>query len=95
MSNFDFLRAGWPEIAEEARRAEHYTNGDPRSSLFYARRSIELMVNWLYRADATLRKPYKNDLAALLYEPSFKRLVGPGIHTKLDLIRKQGNSAVH
>jgi len=95
MSNFDFLRAGWPQIAEEARRAEHYANGDPRSAVFYARRSIELMVNWLYRADATLRMPYKDDLAGLLYEPSFKRLVGPAIHTKLDLIRKKGNFAVH
>ncbi|MBX3098005.1 MAG: DEAD/DEAH box helicase family protein [Salinibacterium sp.] len=95
MSNFDFLRAGWPQIAEEARRAEHYVNGDPRSSLFYARRAVELMVNWLYDADASLHRPYKDDLAALTYEPSFKRLVGPGIQTKLTLIRKQGNDAVH
>ena len=95
MSNFDFLRAGWPEIAEEALRAEHYTNGDPRSSVFYARRAAELMVEWLYQADATLRRPYKDDLAALLYEATFKQLVGTGIHTKLDLIRRQGNNAVH
>ncbi|WP_309619201.1 DEAD/DEAH box helicase family protein [Salinibacterium sp.] len=95
MSNFDFLRAEWPQIAEEARRAEHYTNGDQRSSLFYARRSIELMVNWLYDADATLRRPYKDDLAALTFEPTFKQLVGPAIITKLDLIRKLGNNAVH
>ena len=95
MSNFDFLRAGWPQIAEEARRAEHYVNGDPRSSLFYARRAVELMVNWLYDADATLRRPYKDDLAALTYEPSFQRLVGLSIQTKLTLIRKQGNNAVH
>jgi len=33
-SNFDFVRAGWPEIAVEARKAEGYANGDPRSSLF-------------------------------------------------------------
>jgi len=95
VSNFDFLRAEWPQIAEEAMRAEHYTNGDPRSSVFYSRRAIELVVHWLYRADATLRMPYKDDLAALLYEPTLKQLVGPAIHTKLDLIRKQGNNAVH
>lgn len=95
MSNFDFLRAGWPQIADEARRAEHYTNGDQRSSLFYSRRAIELMVNWLYQADDTLRRPYKDDLAALTYEPTFKQLVGPAIITKLDLIRKLGNNAVH
>ncbi|MEX1077678.1 MAG: DEAD/DEAH box helicase family protein [Homoserinimonas sp.] len=94
-SNFDFVRAGWPGIAEEARRAEFYTHGDPRSSAFYARRTAELIVHWLYRADATLARPYKDDLVSLLYEPTFKQLVGPGILTKLDLIRKRGNHAVH
>ena len=94
-SNFDFVRAGWPEIAVEARKAEGYANGDPRSSLFYARRAVELVVNWLYDADSSLRRPYKDDLAALTYEPTFKNLVGPGILTKMDVIRKQGNNAVH
>ena len=95
MSNFDFVRLTWPEIAEEARRAEHYTFGDPRSSVFYARRTLELAVHWLYRADASLTMPYRNDLSSLLFEPTFKRLVGLGLHTKMDLIRKQGNFAVH
>lgn len=94
-SNFDFLRAAWPEIADEARRAEHYGLGDPRSSLFHARLALEFTVHWIYRADATLRTPYKDDLVALLYEPSFKQLVGSGILTKMNLIRKQGNNAVH
>lgn len=42
-----------------------------------------------------LYQPYKSDLSALLFEPSFKALVGPTLHTKLDLIRKLGNLAVH
>jgi type I restriction enzyme R subunit len=63
--------------------------------VFYARRALELTVNWLYKADASLQQPYKADLVSLLYEPSFKQLVGPGILTKMDLIRKQGNFAVH
>jgi type I restriction enzyme R subunit len=95
MSNFDFVRGQWPAIAEEARRAEHYVFGDPRSSVFYARRTLELAVHWLYRADATLTPPYRDDLSSMLFEPTFKRLVGPAIHTKMDLIRKQGNFAVH
>jgi type I restriction enzyme R subunit len=95
LSNFDFLRGSWPSIAEEARRCEHYTFGDPRSAVFYARRTLELAVTWMYRADASLRPPYKDDLSSLLYEPSFKQLVGSGIHTKMDIIRKQGNFAVH
>lgn len=94
-SNFDFVRAGWPEIAVEARKAEGYANGDPRSSVFYARRAVELTVQWLYSADASLRRPYKDDLAALMYEATFKNLVGPAVLTKMDVIRKQGNNAVH
>lgn len=94
-SNFDFVRARWPGIAEEARRAEHYTHGDPRSSLFYARRTLELAIHWLYQADATLRMPYNDDLSGLLHEPTFKQLVGSGLLTKMNIIRKQGNAAVH
>ena len=95
MANFTFAQANWPDIAEEAQRAEHYTYGDPRSSIFYARRTIETLVNWLYRADATLEVPYKDDLVSRLFEPTFKQLVGPSILAKMDLIRKQGNLAVH
>ena len=95
MTNFDFVQGEWPEIAAEARRAEFYVNGDPRSSLFYARRTVELSVLWLYRADASLREPYKDDLSSRLHEPTFKRLVSPAVLTKMDLIRKRGNDAVH
>lgn len=95
MGNFDFIRPDWPEIAAEAARAEFYIHGDPRSSLFYARRTVELTVYWLYRADASLHRPYKDDLSSLLHEPTFKRLVGPTVFTKMNLIRKRGNDAVH
>ncbi|MBB5632199.1 type I restriction enzyme R subunit [Cryobacterium mesophilum] len=93
--NFDFVANGWPAIAAEARRAEHYTYSDPRSAVFYARRTLELAVHWLYDADATLRMPYKDDLASRLHERTFKHLVGQGILTKMNIIRVQGNAAVH
>jgi len=95
VGNFDFVRAAWPDLAEEARLAERSTYADPRVALIYARRTLELTVNWLYKADSTLRLPYKDDLASMLFEPSFKRLVGSAIATKMDLIRRQGNFAVH
>jgi len=95
VSNFDFARATWPDIAEEARRAEHYAVGDPRSSLFYARRALELTVHWMYQADGTLRRPYNDDLSSMLHEPTFKQLVGQGILTKMNLLRTRGNIAVH
>ena len=55
MSNFDFLRAEWPELFAEAVLAERNAFADPRISCFYARRTLELAVAWLYAADATLR----------------------------------------
>ena len=61
MSNFDFLRAEWPELFGEAERDAF---ADPRISCFYARRTLELAVAWLYDADVTLRAPYKDDLSA-------------------------------
>ncbi|UOE44152.1 DEAD/DEAH box helicase family protein [Agromyces larvae] len=95
MTNFAFIRHEWPEIAAEASRAEFYVNGDPRSSLFYARRAVELTALWLYRADASLKPPYKDELAALIHEPTFKRLVGQAVFAKMNLIRMRGNDAVH
>ena len=94
-SNFDFVRTGWPAVAEEARRAEFHTYGDARSALFYARRAVELTVTWMYKADTSLTRPYQDDLSSMLHEPTFKQLVGPGLLAKLNLIRKQGNIAVH
>lgn len=95
MSNFDFLRAEWPDLHKEAIRAEHFAVGDPRVSCFYARRTLELAVNWLYQADDTLRTPYQSDLAARIAEPTMVNLTGPAIRAKMDLIRRQGNTAVH
>lgn len=98
-TNFAFLHTGWPELLAEAQRAEVACHADPRTACFYARRTLELAVAWLYRAEGgaggALRLPYKADLSAHLFEPSFKLLVGPALHAKMDVIRRQGNSAAH
>jgi len=98
-SNFAFLQTGWPELLAEAQRAEAACHTDPRTACFYARRTLELAVAWLYRAEAgqggALRMPYQADLSAFLFEPSFKQLVGAALHAKMDVIRRQGNSAAH
>ncbi|HEX9719424.1 MAG TPA: DEAD/DEAH box helicase family protein [Ramlibacter sp.] len=94
-SNFAFLQTEWPALHAEALRAESSLATDPRAACFYARRTLELAVAWLFRADPALKMPYKADLSAFLFEPSFKVLVGPALHAKMDVIRKQGNSAVH
>ncbi|MGW6868147.1 DEAD/DEAH box helicase family protein [Streptomyces sp. NPDC054901] len=94
-SNFHFLCKEWPAFYDEARRAERLAHADPRTSCFYARRVLELAVHWMYEKDSALRPPYQNDLSAMLHEPSMRNLVGPTLSAKMDLIRRQGNHAVH
>ncbi|MFJ5976123.1 DEAD/DEAH box helicase family protein [Pseudarthrobacter oxydans] len=94
-SNFGFLLADWPDLAQHARRAEKFARVDPRASMFYSRYTVERLVDWLYKVETTLVLPYKDDLNALLNEPAFKGLVGSTIGSKLTIIRKAGNNAVH
>jgi type I restriction enzyme R subunit len=95
VSNFAFLRAEWPQLYDAAARAEQLAAIDPRAGCFYARRCLELALGWLYDADASLSRPYRDDLSARLWEPSFRALVGTDIQTKADLVRRRGNDAVH
>lgn len=94
-SNFAFMLAEWPELAQQARRAEQFARIDPRASVFYSRYTIERTVEWLYKVEPGLVLPYKEDLNALLNDPQFKNLVGGAIGNKLTIIRKSGNNAVH
>lgn len=92
--NFGFLEAEWPQLHAEARKAERDALFDPRTTCFYARRTVELTVKWLFQVEA-LPEPYKDDLSARLHEPAFVSLVGHGLQAKMNLIRKLGNTAVH
>ncbi|MBP7452547.1 MAG: DEAD/DEAH box helicase family protein [Ottowia sp.] len=98
-SNFSFLQPDWPDLLAEARRAEAAALSEPRTACFYARRTLELSVAWLFQAEGgqggSLRVPYKTDLSAFLFDAGFQQLVGPAIHAKMDVIRRLGNQAVH
>jgi type I restriction enzyme R subunit len=94
MSNFTFLQAEWPQLHEWATRAESLANTDARAACFYARRTLELAVAWLYKHDRGLRLPYQGNLNALLHEPSFARVVGEAVFTKTKVIKELGNQAV-
>jgi type I restriction enzyme, R subunit len=95
MSHFAFLDAEWPDLAAEARKAEGLAYPDPRTACFYARRTLELTVIWLYKHDRALKLPYQDNLAALLAEPTFQRLLGPKLCAKTRVIKELGNIAVH
>jgi type I restriction enzyme, R subunit len=95
MSNFRFLRPEWPEVADAATQAEAVARMDARTSCFHARRGLELLVHWLYKAEAKLRLPYQDNLSALIHEPTFKQVAGDGVFNKARLIVTLGNRAVH
>lgn len=95
MSNFSFLQSEWSILYEAASKAERMVSTDARTSCFYARRTLELVVGWLYKHDPSLRLPYQDHLSALIHEPSFRATVGDAVFTKAKLIKDLGNLAVH
>jgi len=95
MSNFAFLQAEFSTIYESANKAVDAVHPDPRTACFYARRALELTVNWLYKYDNSLELPYQDNLSSLIHEPTFKTLVGEAIFNKARVIIKLGNQAVH
>ncbi len=95
MPQFQFLQAEWQDIYESATKAESLAIPDPRTSCFYARRTLELAVTWAYKFDRALKLPYNDKLSALIHEPTFKQTAGEAVFSKAKLINKLGNEAVH
>lgn len=95
MSNFKFLNTTWPNLFASACEAEQNVNSAPRTSCFHARRSLECAVRWLYVNDSYLKKPYADNLAALIHEPTFRDNLEPCLFPKILTIQKIGNLAVH
>lgn len=95
MSQFTFLQAEFPIIYESANKAVDTVHPDSRTACFYARRALELTVNWLYKYDNSLKLPYQDNLSTLIHEPTFKTLVGQAVFNKARVIIKLGNQAVH
>jgi len=95
VSNFTFLKPEWPQLYDSAVKVESLARSDPRSCCFYARRTLELAVFWLYENDAELKKPYDDNLSALVYEPTFKQNLTGELFLKVKTIKEIGNLAVH
>ncbi len=93
--HFHYLQGDWPALFEAAAKAESLANTDARASCFYARRTLELAVAWLYKHDPALRLPYQDNLSALIHEPTFRKTAGDALFTKARLIKDWGNMAVH
>lgn len=95
VSNFGFLLAEWPQLCADVQKAEQLVVPDPRTACFYARRSLEAVIAWLYKSDPALKLPYQDNLSSLIHEPTFKHTVGTKIFVKAKLIKDLGNLAAH
>ena len=97
MSNFAFLaeKSEYALFAPAAIEAEKVYASAPAMCAVGCRKAMELAVKWVYAADDTIDMPYKDNLQALIHEPSFRFTVDLQTWGKLPFIVKLGNLAVH
>ncbi|MGN7764870.1 DEAD/DEAH box helicase family protein [Paenibacillus sp. 22594] len=96
-ANFEFL-LGQPEyklFANACIEAERVLATSPAMAAVGSRKAFELAVKWVYAADNTITMPYKDNLQALIHEPTFKFAMENQTWGKLPYIIKLGNMAVH
>ena len=94
-SNFGFIQPEWPQIYESAAKAESFVFPDPRTACIHARRTLELIMQWVFKSDASLHPPYQQNLSALVHEPTFVQVAGQAVQAKARLIVQLGNNAAH
>jgi type I restriction enzyme R subunit len=97
MSNFEFLKekTEYALFASAAIEAERVYVSAPAMCAVGSRKALELAVKWVYSADTTMQLPYKDNLQALIHEPTFRFAVDYNTWGKLPFIVKLGNMAVH
>jgi type I restriction enzyme R subunit len=97
MTNFDFLQSN-PEFqafSSSCIEAEKSIAVSPALCALGARKSAELAVKWLYSVDKNLKTPFKDNLSALIFNPSFMDSIDEELLGKLKFIIKLGNHAAH
>jgi type I restriction enzyme, R subunit len=94
-SQYALIAGQWPELHEEAQKVEQFALTDPRTACFYARRTIELLVEWVYDNDGQLERPMAaQTLADLMYARVFCDVAGDQMR-RFRLLKDLGNKAVH
>ena len=92
---FDFLAAEFAGVHADAAKAATMAMSDARTSCFYARRALEVAVNFAFDNDRALQRPYDSNLSALVNSPAFKAVASEGIYNFAREIIRFGNQAVH
>ena len=96
--NFDFLKeqgAYYELFADACIETEKIFATSPAMCAVGCRKALELAVKWVYAADSSISMPYKDNLASLLHEYSFKERMDERVWRPLLGINKLGNLAVH
>jgi type I restriction enzyme R subunit len=94
-SQYALIANQWPELHAEAVRVEQCALSDPRTACFYARRTIELLVEWVYDNDSQLQRPFGyGTLADLVGGADFRELARDQL-ARFRILRELGNKAVH
>lgn len=96
-ANFEFLEGqkDYQLFAPACIEAERVLATSPAMAAVGSRKAFELAVKWVYSADNSISMPYKDNLQALIHEPSFRFAVDNITWNKLPYIIKLGNLAVH
>ncbi len=95
MSTFTFIQADFPQLFEDAAKAEKLAFEFPDATAIFCRSTLENAINWLYDHDAKLTRPWRADLNTLMHEHCFQSLFNQTLFAELNLIRKSGNLAAH
>ena len=89
-ANFEYLQGQteYTLFASACIEAERVLATSPAMAAVGSRKAFELAVKWVYSADNTISMPYKDNLQALIHEPSFKFVMDNQTWGKLPYIIK-------
>jgi len=93
-SNFTFLAARRPELAELGKHAEQYAHSDPQSAVIKLRCFSELFVGMIYK-ELSLSSDGLTKFYDKLENPAFVDVVEDCVVKKLHAVRMKGNKAAH
>ncbi|MCC1497937.1 AAA family ATPase [Alcanivorax sp. 1008] len=94
MSNFDFIKARQPDLAELGQWAEKYAYSDPQSAITKLRCFGEIYVGFIYE-DYSLPSYGAKTFFERLDNAAFKNAIEASVVEKLHAIRMKGNKAAH
>lgn len=95
--NFDFLKKEekYKDFTYACIEAEKSLVVSYASTAILTRRALELAVKWVFSYDHELEAPYQDNLASLIHDYRFKRIIDSKLFPMIKYIQQIGNKAVH